>query len=532
MLMLYSSEMRQFRHARWLAISLGSILVSAWTLLRFWLQPVIFDAVGQQVLAHQWLQGFHSGAVTGPTNYIVKILLLYMPADLLPGNPYIKLVAMTILLNVVTYVAIFLGIEWIAKRFSITSGKPVWLVMLWMAVVSGSVFWIGFANSRNIEVAGGVWLLITGLRVTTRSPARITWLPTLALSSILFFADPLQLYMAAIPAALFMTAELWLTSAAARNPARPLIWAAVVMLGYAVSRVLTFVTVQIWHVHFFPIATHVQLGALPKQTILATRQLLELYSGSADLGRVFLCLNPVLFVIFLAACIWAVLTKPGSRRLFLWAGIIVTVDLGVYVLSGSTGQATNSRYLIMTLPAVAVSFAGALWYSQRWIKAGLYGLMSAACVIGVCLIAFNLVRNYQPGLSRNHHYAVVDSFIASGQYPYGYASMNAALPVTYLYNDNAKLLPLSCQADGRLSLSSLFFDRAYMGSILQMPARDVPVILDEGGVITNVPAVCSKSDVTNQLGLPEQMVKLSDGSEALIYNSAALRQRVSVQAMP
>lgn len=518
--------------SKWSIITAGVLVVAGWTLLRFFVQPIIFDAVGQQVLAHQWLQGFHSGAITGPTNYIVKMLLIYMPADLLPGNPYVKLIVMTILLNVITYVVIFLTAEWIVKRFGISDSKPVWLVMLWVAVVSGSVFWIGFANSRNIEVAGGMLLLAAGLRFAAWPVGRAFWLLTFVLSSILFFADPLQLYMVAVPAALFMAIELWLDRSKARKLVPLFMWAAAVVLGYVLSRVLVLAAGQIWHVHFFPITTHVQLDALPGQTIKAIRQLLELYSGSADLSRVFLYLNPILFIVFSLICIWTAVTKPASRRLFLWAGVIVAVDLAVYVLSGSAAQDTNSRYLIMTLPAVVVSFAAVLWYNRGLLAIGLYGFMATACVIGGCLLVYETARNFDPGLSKDRHYAVVDSYMVSSGYPYGYASMNAGLPVTYLYSNNVKLLPLGCQPDGRVALSNLFFDRVSMSSTLQTPAREVPVILDEGGTITNVPAVCAEPGITGQLGSPTRTVTLSDGSRVLIYPAAVLGQHLPLPVQP
>jgi hypothetical protein len=283
---------------------------------------------------------------------------------------------------------------------------------------------------------------------------------------------------------------------------------------------------QTWKVHFSPAATHLQINALPSQLLQASRQLLELYSGSADLGHIFLYSNPVLFVVFAVTCVWIMLAKPASRRLFLWAGIIVAVNVAVYVLSGSTGQDTNSRYLIMTLPAVVVAFAAVLGYSRDTLKVSLGSGMAVVCLAGCCLLVYGLIHNYDRGLSINRHYAVVDSFMVTSRYPYAYTSMNTGLPVTYLYDSNVRLLPLGCQPSSRVSLSTLFFDRAYITRVLHTSAREVPVILDQGGAITNVPSVCTQASIISQLGAPKQTVALSDTSRVLIYDTATLRQRI------
>src|ERR1039458_873942 len=90
---LYSQLIAHFQA---FSLILGSIIVSIWTMILFFAKPTTFDLIGQQLLSHQWITGFHNGATLGPTNYILKIIFLYIPLNYLPGSPRLKLILMTL----------------------------------------------------------------------------------------------------------------------------------------------------------------------------------------------------------------------------------------------------------------------------------------------------------------------------------------------------------------------------------------------------------------------------------------------------
>ncbi|MEI7675029.1 MAG: hypothetical protein WCI60_04825, partial [bacterium] len=188
----------KFKYLEPLVLILGSLFISLWTLARFFLKTPTFDLVGQQNLAYQWSKGFHAYSVIGPTNYIWKMFLLYMPLNAVPGSPKVKLIILTVLINIIVFVSIYIILKKLLRLFMPTIGLGYYLAIFWFALISGSVYWIQFTNSRNLELVGGlllVYLIIRNIKKENKPRYAILIL----LSSLLFFADPLQLYMSAVP---------------------------------------------------------------------------------------------------------------------------------------------------------------------------------------------------------------------------------------------------------------------------------------------------------------------------------------------
>ena len=114
---------------------------------------------------------------------------------------------MTLLINILTFILVTIILEKIWKEFYPKVTSKFYLAILWLATLSGSIYWIELANSRNFEVAGG--LLLTYWIIKLRKQINYRSLVLIAVfGAILFFADPLQLYMAALPATLFVS--IWL----------------------------------------------------------------------------------------------------------------------------------------------------------------------------------------------------------------------------------------------------------------------------------------------------------------------------------
>ena len=90
-----------------LVLVVGSFIITAWTAFKFSTQTIKYDIVGQQLLARQWVDGNFGGSVSAPTNYIIKMLALYMPADILHLDPKLFLIVSTIIINIVTFIGLF-----------------------------------------------------------------------------------------------------------------------------------------------------------------------------------------------------------------------------------------------------------------------------------------------------------------------------------------------------------------------------------------------------------------------------------------
>jgi hypothetical protein len=192
-------------NGRLMALSVGSLLVIIWTIARTLAPPATFDLYGQQVLTHQWLHGFHDYALIGITHYLLKMGLLYAPLDILPGDPRLKLLLLTAGVNLVTFIVIFVLLEKILQLFKLRPGLIFYVAMVWSASISGSIYWIQYTNSRNLEVAGGVLLIFLSLKYWLH-PYRRLLMGLGIVATILLFSDTLQTYMTLLPLIVFL---LW-----------------------------------------------------------------------------------------------------------------------------------------------------------------------------------------------------------------------------------------------------------------------------------------------------------------------------------
>jgi hypothetical protein len=102
--------------------------------------------------------------------------------------------------------------------------------------------------------------------------------------------------------------------------------------------------------------------------------------------------------------------------------------------------------------------------------------------------------------------------------------MDTSMAADYYSNESSKLLPLSCLPSSKVKPADLFFDTGAFNKIVNTPAAQVPFILDYQASITNAPAVCNATQIAQQLGPWQRIDKLSDGSEALIYNANSIKE--------
>lgn len=512
------------KQTKLLTLLIGSGLIAAWTMLRFMIKTTNFDLVGQQELAHQWLQGFHSGAHIGPTNYVIKMIVLYMPADLLHLTPRWSLIGITLLVNIITFIGIVWVLEKIWLEFHARVPRSFYVAMLWLAAMAGSMYWIQFSNSRNLEVVIGLislWLIIKARSVLTVK----RMFALILVSSVALFADPLQLYMTIIPALLFTTVYILLHKGTYRDKTQLIVKLFVtIVVGFVLSKLYMMGITALYHPEFMVVADQTKGYGL--RTILfdggvgAVKQTARLYVGGYELGRYVEALNLLFAATVAVLSLWYVVKKQIPLSLMLLVATLFIVDATVYTISGQSLQTGTARYMIMTVPMFALVVS--------LVLANKVALQKLLVICAVLLIALNgvvvtslLFTNWDLSFTKDAHTKVVIAYMSTKKITYGYASLDVAIPADYLSQNHVRLLPLSCEVDGNLHKSVLFFDKAFVNKAISENVTEVPVIFD-GTSIVNSPFVCTSQRLIDIVGEPIRQDRLADGSIVLFFTHEQL----------
>jgi len=504
---------------RVIAYTAGILLVCLWTLLRFFTKRTIFDLVSQQVIVQQWLHGQVSVAHMGQTAYIPKMLLLYAPMEILPGSPRLKLTLLTLAINIATFVFIGLIAERILREFHVRIGWVFYASLVWLGAVAGSVFWIEFANSRNLEVAGGLLLLYLGIRFIRRPNAHLEW-GVATLGSLLFFSDPLQVYMTAIPLVLY-AGTLAVAKRCRKHTVAVL--CGLLLFGFVVSKVLFALTGHWLHLSFTDTgnaaAPHLSTAWLAQSASGTVKSAVSLLAGANDAGRAREAANVGLLLLGVVGVFYGAVRRQISRRLLLLVGCVWIVDTLVYMASGQAVHgAATSRYLIMTVPALLLAFG-----SVRLPKIAIRPAMVTASVVvalNLTALAIALTAHWSTSFPADAHIASAYRYILNHPNTRVYASTDTAMPAQYLYRLPAeRALPVGC-LNGALVQTHFSMDGAFAHNATE-PNTSAAIVLDESA-ITNTPNVCSVASIEARLGQPQSVDYTDDGSAVMYYPQSAM----------
>lgn len=501
------------KHLPLAVYTVGAGIVTLWTVLRFVTQRTIFDLVGQQVVAQQLAHGQGSGASIGVTNYMLKMILLYMPMNALPGSPRLKLILLTVVVNVATFVLIGVLLQKLLREFKIKVGPLLYVGLLWLAMVAGSVFWIQFTNSRNLEVAGGLLLILLVIRYQKKPTWRRAGILA-AYGAVLFFADNLQLYMTAVPLLLYVAILAWRR----RTSYQVVIQLAGLLLaGFVGSKLLFWLFGALLHVQYLTADTG--LHASLHNLIGVARAYRHLLVGGADAGRLREAMNTLLLTGLLGWTFWQAIRRQLPRSLVLLVACVIVIDSIVFGVSGNASQNGTERYLIMTVPALLLLISATPL--PRRLHVSITAAVTLITLVNIGALGGTLLHAWPTRFSSDDHLAVVQAYRPAGAIVY--ASMDTAIPTAYLSGSYTKApLPLSCN-NGRLQRNMLFYARQAYTTREAQSAKQVALVFD-GTTITNVPNVCNESSVTAQLGQPQARTALSDGSLVLMYPPSVMQK--------
>jgi hypothetical protein len=500
--------------------AVGVSVISVWTLLRFFTKRTIFDLVSQQVIVQQWLHGHISPAHMGQTAYVPKMLLLYAPLDILLGSPRLKLILLTLAINAATFILLGLIAERILREYHVRVGWTFYAALVWLSVIAGSVFWIQFTNSRNLEIVGGVLLLYLGLRYL-RQPSRRSSILVAAFGSLLFFSDPLQVYMTALALVVYAGSLALLKREKTQHA---IMLAGLLVVAYAGSKLLFVATGHWLQLSFTDTGTVIapQLSAhwLLQNTVGSVKAIVSLLIGANDAGRLREVGNLGLLVLGLAAITYGTVRKFISYRLLLLVGSICATDVLVYVASGQAIQgATTSRYLIMTVPALLL--AGSAIRLPKFTHTPALVIVGAILLFNIVMLTATLGKHWNTSFPKDAHIASVYRYIQKNPGLHVYASTDTAMALLYLKGLPATTsLPVGCLGS-ELVRTHFSMDQDFAQAAVS--SKDTTAIIFDGTTIANTPNVCTVPAIDSQFGTPQVIDHTDDGSIVLRYTRSALR---------
>lgn len=511
---------------QWLTLIAGSGIVTAWTFFRFATKSINFDLVGQQLLTRQWLEGNVEGSVTAPTNYIVKMVALYLPGDMLGIDPKLFLVISTVLINIATFVGLYFILKAILRFFSVKPSVFFNLSMLWLATISGSVFWIQFTNSRNLELVAGLVLLYLGLLIY-RKITVFRSVVFMLLAGLTYFADPLQLMMTSVILVAYLLIDAIILQKKKASILRTAVIIGFVGIGYILSLLAVALVAHLTNVEFFSVSSLSQSLAIftNLQTVVieTAKNTIRLIAGTNEMGVWRQVLNIMLVAILSIGAVASVyIARRQHKNFIVLLGLFFIVPLGVYAASGQpVFQTDTSRYLILLALALILLFSA---LDLKRLSRRMHFTLTAITVIFITVGAISLVTSTIPATSKgilsSEKIQARYQYLEQHNFSYGYASMDTAIPAQYLYGKKGMetLLPLSCNGK-QLRKVTLFFDKNVFIKTEGGQAL-VPIILDRNS-IKNHPHQCTVKVITKQLGDPLR-VDRSNGDTVLIYSADSL----------
>jgi len=513
-------------HANLLTIIVSGLIITAWTIYKFNIESINFDMTGQQLLARQWLHGNTLGSLMAPTNYIWKIILFYMPVVCLKINPKFALFFLTIFVNILTIVLLYIVLKKIINIFKINTKNNVFynLSIVWFSLISGSIFWIQFSNSRNLEIVAGLLIIYLGL-ILYKKFTTINSFLFIILTSITYFSDPMQLY---ITTAILISYLLVFRFLLKENdkPKNLLKIIFCILISYFISSVVYLLTRKVTNISFFGVASiqqSLQIFHHPLTVIAQTaKNIMRLLAGGSTMGHLRQIFNLLLvFIAIVYSLFHLVKSKNNNKFLFfILCGLVITIL--VYIVSGQPAfKSDTSRYLIMLSPFIILLFASIDKTLNKKVRIILEILFLIVITVDLVTLMIATCNNFHYKISGEDRDKVSFDFLAQSKYPVAYASMDTAIPSTYLYgeNSNKTLLPLSCD-NNKLRKSTLFFDKKLFLNINKI--KYIPIILD-GSSITNTPYECNIANIESQIGKPKDTM-LYMGNSILIYQQAQINK--------
>lgn len=506
----------------WLAILLAEVIVALWTVFRFISNGANFDVVGQIGLSLQWLKGMASGAELGATSYLLKmpVYALINLASFI--SPHLRLLILALIFNLSTFVIIYWLGRKILKLYGVKNHSLLDLGLVWMAVIAGRNFWLDYANSRNLEIAGGVIAFYLSLRfLETKKLSHAFWL--LALSTIVFFADPLQIFT--VGAGLIIYCGLVAFRARrTRQKATAIVCMGLIILAAGLSKALLVVASKILPVKFlvppsqsfdWSVST---ITASVNGALKGTLRMFDLDIFAKSFGIVSLR-HLVAIVLFALAsyALWS-LVRAGKSSLIWPFVMVIASSYAVYIASGNALKPGTERYLI-SVPIFTTLIIGLAGDTKNWrqTQVQITLLWFSSAVVSMLLLTGAIYQSWPNRFSADQPMFALADYARKHDYKAVISGRAQALPADYYTNYSKKIIPTICGPDHLVTATNLFYDRSQYTSLINQRGT-IAVVVPNGGILSEQ-FVCSYQDVENQFGTPSTIEEAPGIGKSLIYKA-------------
>lgn len=521
--------------SRTITLLSGAFVVGVWTLLRHLTNGVNFDIVGQIGVVAQWSQGLHSGVQLGATNYLLKFPLYYGVNQLHFLTPMHRILLLALICNVLTFVLIFLINEKFLDLYRVKQRRWHYLAMFWLATIAGKVFWVDYANSRNLETVGGLYFIYLMLNFWLTGNKKVV-AGAAAIGSVTFFADPLQMFVIIGGFGLYLLGYLVVKKSSASWQRLVTIFGTIAV-AVVTAKMIAVVTGSLLRINYMnapssrPALTYETAKLAAHGLEINTLKIFDanLFKQPYGLNSVRQVLN-ALILIMVVAFIVRLVVKRRLRSAVSVGIAAIGANYLVYLASGQVLQWETSRYLIM-VPLLLICVFVVQSDEPPRLKGDwprrlliLQGLWLGCLVISAILLVGALVVNWPQRHSKDAPIYAAVTFMQQHEYKFALASREVGVTTTYFSEGAVRVLPMACTSDHKLQQTNLFYDSSSFAS-LQSYHGIVPVIVGSEGILYGHFS-CSLADIIAQFGEPISEQSVPTIGLALLYDASQVKQKM------
>ncbi len=482
------------------------------------------DAIAQQVILHDWQEGYRESAMMGEDSWFMKFPL-YIVSNNLPVSSVKKLFITSEVILAITLLLVLISIQRFLKSLNVSEKRRKLALMassMFLAAVPTTTFFVfQFPNSRNIEI--GLFLLILVelyryfvFKNAYKTHKRLKTSGLVLLSAVLFANDPLFLYLFAIPTALFCCGYLIFCNKSHDVKIRSLLVMTLlsIVLSKALAYILSVVLPIKYIIHNSKFATFdvfiVNLKVFFNNAIniFGVNFWGNKYASTGTL-------KAFLFICLLMISIYGIITMAKKYKSVPSSGLIAFLavfTIVVFLVGTDFSIGTNSlsgRFLILLVPIEILGLVYALAYLKN---------LRIVAVVLLCLLAVftQTLASTGRAVIQNRHARVnaIDAVplqvITENNLTKGYAPYSRSATLTYSSNFNVHVISSECSLqDKQMYFSPVLTEKANLNR-----ASDKSFYIYD----SLRPYDCKPEDLLTLLGTPEKTIPLPMGEVLNIYN--------------